>query len=78
MNIVLIFYDYVITFKYEVEHYWQRKITVASVLFLSNRYVPLLLYGVATLTKSLSRNPFSWTRLANVLWVEQPVGVRTM
>ncbi|KAI0707182.1 hypothetical protein C8Q76DRAFT_860360 [Earliella scabrosa] len=39
--VVLIFYEYAITFNKEVELFWRRKITLASVLFLVNRYVPL-------------------------------------
>lgn len=40
----------------------------------------LYLYSLATQdefdwSKCLYSNPFSWTNLANVLWVEQPVGV---
>ena len=34
-----------------------------------------LVFDIASLTNFFS-NPFSWTNLSHVLWVEQPVGVR--
>ncbi|KAI0825954.1 hypothetical protein BC629DRAFT_1586818 [Irpex lacteus] len=38
---VLFLWDYLITVEDEVEYFWERKITTASVLFLLNRYVNL-------------------------------------
>ncbi|KAI0722375.1 hypothetical protein C8T65DRAFT_704876 [Cerioporus squamosus] len=35
-------YEYAITFGHEVELFWKRKITVSSMLFLVNRYIPLV------------------------------------
>ncbi len=35
-------YEYVVTFGREVELFWKRRITVSSILFLVNRYLPLV------------------------------------
>lgn len=35
-------FEYLVTFDREVELFWKRKFTGASVLFLLNRYLPLL------------------------------------
>ena len=35
-------YEFTITFNKEVELFWKRKITLSSVLFLLNRYLPLI------------------------------------
>ncbi|TFK94268.1 hypothetical protein K466DRAFT_476918, partial [Polyporus arcularius HHB13444] len=35
-------YEYAVTFGREVELFWRRRITVSSILFLVNRYVPLV------------------------------------
>lgn len=35
-------YEFVFTFDKEVELFWRRKFTLSSVLFLLNRYVPLV------------------------------------
>lgn len=40
----LLAYEFLITFDQEVEMFWVRKMTGASVLFLSNRYLLLLGY----------------------------------
>ncbi|KAI0765625.1 hypothetical protein BD413DRAFT_637664 [Trametes elegans] len=42
--VVLIVYEYIITFDQEVELFWRPKMTGATALFLSNRYLPLLSY----------------------------------
>ena len=39
---VFLIYDYVITFGREVDLFWTTKLTGASVLFFTNRYVTLL------------------------------------
>ncbi|KAM5534811.1 hypothetical protein V8D89_011527 [Ganoderma adspersum] len=38
----LIMYEFMITFNKEVELFWRRRFTLSSVLFLVNRYVPLV------------------------------------
>ena len=38
----LIMYEFTITFNKEVGLFWKRKITLSSVLFLLNRYLPLI------------------------------------
>ena len=35
-------YEFTVTFNKEVELFWKRKITLSSVLFLLNRYLPLI------------------------------------
>lgn len=35
-------YEYAITFGREINLFWRRKVTVSSILFLVNRYVPLV------------------------------------
>ena len=37
-------YDYTVTFAYEVQLFWRRKATGASLLFLANRYLTLFIY----------------------------------
>ena len=41
---VLIFYEYVITFRREVKLFWRLKVNGASVLFFMNRYIVLIIY----------------------------------
>ena len=36
-------YEYMITLEHEINLYWKAKLTGGSVLFLSNRYIQLLL-----------------------------------
>ncbi|TBU33043.1 hypothetical protein BD311DRAFT_653099 [Dichomitus squalens] len=38
----LIVYEFMITFNKEVDLFWKRKITLSSILFLLNRYLPLI------------------------------------
>ena len=47
---MLVVFDYVVTFGAEVEHYWRRKVTGATVLFFTNRYVLLFLYLLSEIT----------------------------
>ena len=51
-------YDYVVTFDQEVELFWTRKFTGASVLFFGNRYITIghTLLGMYWLT-SISTIP---------------------
>jgi len=37
----LLSYDYLLTLKYEIEHFWSPKVSWASILFFSNRYFAL-------------------------------------
>ncbi|KAI0713665.1 hypothetical protein C8Q76DRAFT_784602 [Earliella scabrosa] len=39
-------YEYAITFRREVEIFWNRKVTVASVLFVANRYLPMIVISL--------------------------------
>ncbi|KAL7280898.1 hypothetical protein ACG7TL_005842 [Trametes sanguinea] len=48
--LALLFYDYLLTLRHEVRLVWSRKFTGATVLFLSNRYVIILLYLVDVIT----------------------------
>ena len=41
-SIGLIMYEFMITFNKEVELFWRRRFTLSSILFLVNRYVPLV------------------------------------
>jgi len=45
-SVVTLFFDYFLTFDLEVKSLWKRPLTGPSVLFLLNRYYPLLVYGV--------------------------------
>ena len=38
---VLLLYEWIITFDEEVELFWRKKRSVATLLFLLNRYIPL-------------------------------------
>ena len=40
--IALLVYEYLITFSAEVDLFWRRKPTAASVLFFANRYMVLI------------------------------------
>ena len=37
----LLAYEYIVAFGREVDLFWKRKLTMATVLFIANRYVPL-------------------------------------
>ena len=39
--LALLAYEYIVTFHREVNLFWTQKITMTSVLFLANRYIPL-------------------------------------
>jgi len=39
---MILLYDYVLTFGEEVEFIWKQKISVGSILFLFNRYMPMI------------------------------------
>ncbi|TFK89490.1 hypothetical protein K466DRAFT_486714, partial [Polyporus arcularius HHB13444] len=43
----LLIYEYVITLRREVDFFWKRKLTGASVLFFLNRYLPLVVNAVS-------------------------------
>ncbi|EIW58665.1 uncharacterized protein TRAVEDRAFT_47807 [Trametes versicolor FP-101664 SS1] len=58
-------FEYLVTFDREVELFWKRKFTGASVLFLLNRYLPLL-----TVILDLSQStPMSDRRYADICFV---------
>jgi len=40
--VMILLYDYVLTFGEEVEFIWKQKISVGSILFLFNRYMPMI------------------------------------
>ena len=40
-SIALLLYEYIVTFDLEIDLFWKQKITMASVLFGLNRYLPL-------------------------------------
>lgn len=42
IHLGFIAYEYAITFDQEVELFWKEKLTIASALFLANRYVALI------------------------------------
>ena len=46
--VVLVIYEYIITFSTEFRLFWAREVTGASVLFFVNRYM-LLVYALLTL-----------------------------
>ena len=46
-NSVILFYDYLITFGDEVQLFWRRKWTGATVLFILNRYIVLLVHIIS-------------------------------
>ncbi|KAI0351317.1 hypothetical protein OH77DRAFT_1524201 [Trametes cingulata] len=48
-SLSLLIFEYIITFDREVAHFWGRKTTGATVLFLCNRYIPLLVNVVSTI-----------------------------
>ena len=41
LSTALLAYEYMVAFGREVDLFWKRKITMATVLFIVNRYVPL-------------------------------------
>ncbi|PVF97333.1 hypothetical protein CPB86DRAFT_857104 [Serendipita vermifera] len=45
---VILLYDYILTFSDEVEHVWRKPVTLVTVLFYINRYlpIPIMLVGV--------------------------------
>ena len=43
MVAVLFLYDYLMTLEDEIRYVWSRKFTAASVLFMINRYVNLMI-----------------------------------
>ncbi|KAI0758242.1 hypothetical protein C8Q74DRAFT_1210420, partial [Fomes fomentarius] len=44
----LLAYEYMITFDHETKFFWKRSITGSSVLFIINRYLPLV-YAALTM-----------------------------
>ena len=44
LSTALFAYEYMVAFDREVDLFWKRKLTIATVLFIANRYVPLHLY----------------------------------
>ncbi|RDX45391.1 hypothetical protein OH76DRAFT_1408156 [Lentinus brumalis] len=54
--ISLLIYDYVVTFDLEAELFWTRKFTGASLLFVSNRYIAIVLelFAMAELSFTLT------------------------
>lgn len=49
-DVALLFYDYILTFRYEVRFVWGRKFSAATALFLVNRYFIIMLYLVDIVT----------------------------
>ena len=52
MNLVFFIHECVITFGSEVEFYWRRKLTGASLLYLSSKYISLA-YSILCLVRYL-------------------------
>ncbi|KAI0350707.1 hypothetical protein OH77DRAFT_1412511 [Trametes cingulata] len=48
--VALLIYDYLLTFRHEVRFVWSQNFSAATVLFILNRYVILLLYLVDVVT----------------------------
>ena len=48
-------YEYLLTLDQEVNLFWRRKLTGASVLYFLNRYLLLLLYAMETSSPVFSR-----------------------
>ena len=66
IHAALVLYEYIVTFSTEVQLFWGRKITGATVLFFLNRYMKLLdvlldleLYSHFTGTTSVSTGTLS-------------------
>ena len=57
----LLAYEYIVTFDREVNLFWAQKITMASILFLANRYIALstaLMNMPWPVTSQASTEPF--------------------
>ncbi|KAM5541401.1 hypothetical protein V8D89_004955 [Ganoderma adspersum] len=68
--ITLVIYEYLVTFTTEVQLFWARELTGASILFFINRYLMLLyimaeLWGYSPLTATVSV-AFHWMYFVNV------------
>ena len=50
--VALVIYEYLVTFSTEVQLFWAREVTGASVLFFANRYI-LLVYTLLALFQLL-------------------------
>ena len=46
MQTALVIYDHILTFTEEIRKIWSRRFTLASIIFLSNRYISLAGYIV--------------------------------
>ena len=46
MQPALVIYDHILTFTEEIRKIWSRRVTLASIIFLSNRYISLAGYIV--------------------------------
>ncbi|EJF63463.1 hypothetical protein DICSQDRAFT_153973 [Dichomitus squalens LYAD-421 SS1] len=65
--LTLLVFENAITLDREVALFWKRKVTGASALFLSSRYITLLAYSVRTmLMANWSCSPFSYSNLTVV------------
>ena len=49
---MVVFFEYFITFGQEVDLFWRGKITGATVLFLANRYLSMILFGYMVVINS--------------------------
>ena len=58
MYTVLIFYEFLITFGAEVDLFWRKEVTGASILFLLNRYL-VLSYNLVQLPSWWTSNSVS-------------------
>ena len=79
-NSVILFYDYLITFGDEVQLFWRRKWTGATVLFILNRYMRGV-SGVAVGTDNTEggreREQGRWVLMGKgVLASDEPLDVR--
>ena len=52
MYTALVIYEYLVTFTTEVQLFWVRELTGASILFFINRYVAILVAIIALISKS--------------------------
>ena len=58
--VALVFYDYVITLDHEINLFWKRKFTGATILFLLNRYLLVLFYIIDIASTEHSSDIVRW------------------
>ena len=71
---MLIIYEYVITIPDEIELFWRGKVTGATVLFLANRYLSLVIYLYELLQDTIvTTNPNAKVRVISQIRLKQHV-----